>query len=633
MAHLDPGRSETSAWLVVLLGLLLAVFWGGSAGPVNLAPQVTGTTYGIHPLPTMDPRPETNCTNGTGYTQLTARTTTLWAGNGNPSGYAPLNVSWTVYVSGGLPPYNITLDVNLSPGGGVIGRGPTGSYSFTQPGIFSVDLTVRDAAPDCQWLRQGAFGVEVWGSGGPHPVHINATALNGTVPLHDTFSVTVAGLSGPFTASWNDGNGGLGVGSTVNVTFWMPEQEDPVGACITNATGSLFACGVVYVNVTGTGILQLSVSPNDATSPYLAHAWMNLSHLDQIPGSARLTYDWEVNVGANSSVGSYPVWANLTASPASQSYWSNSTLSTPYDVPAYGAFVASILVGTRILALSYGLFTVEPANGSLPPPVPVLSYSVSPSSGSAPLNVTITATGNGGSSPYPHLGFGTVGAGAPDPNGSREPAWWANVTNWSGARATITHTFAVAGDYTVLGYLTDGAAGSSTVLASVTVTAAAAPRPLEVVPQLLGGVARDGTARFIANVSGGTAPYTVQWTFGDGTVGSSVNNVATTHQFPGPGVYRPQVSVRDGQGRWANSTLPIVTIPGIAASTLGGTGGSGIGWAGAGVLLGGGLCAVAPIAYQRHHARLRREGQRLVGDLVTPRSGDASRGPAGPPRS
>jgi PKD repeat protein len=579
--------------------------------------------------------PDTNCTNGSGYSQLTAVTHTSWGGSGNPSGYAPLNVSWTVYASGGLPPYNITLIVNLSPGWVVLGHGATGHYTFTNPGIFAVDLSVRDSAPDCQHLGQGAFEADVWGVGGPNPVHITALSTNGTVPFHDSFTLTVVGLAGSFNVSWIDGlnSGGWG-GTRFNDTFWMPASDNPVGACVYNATGALFACGVTYINVTGTGILQLSGSPLNATSPYTAHASVNLSRLDQIPGPAQLSCDWEVDSNSQSSAGSTPSWFNLTASPPAQSIESNSTLTTLYNIVGSSTFVASIVSGSRTLAVAYETFVIEPRNGSLPPPEPVLSYSVSPSSGTAPLTVTVAARANGGVAPYPHLAFGTLGAGSVDPNGSRAPGWWTDLTTWNGSTAQATHTFPVPGNFTIIGVLADGAAGSSTVLASVSVLAPAAPKPLEVEPRMVGAVSSDGIARFIANISGGTAPYSVQWTFGDGTLGSSVSNIATVHQFPGPGTYHPNVSVRDGRGAWANSTLPSVTIPGAGGSA---PPGSlllpALGWAGAAALVIGGACAAVPLWQHRHHRRLRREGQELIQDLTTTSSNDPSLAPPGQPGS
>jgi hypothetical protein len=631
-----PGSAANALVLsLVIVGLLLATGGPGlrlpSAPPSVPGSQVSNTTaaLGGHPGGVSA---SINCTYGNGYTQLTANTQVSWAGHGDPSGYAPLNVSWTAYVNGGLPPYNITLSVNLSPGGGVIGRGPTGSYSFTRPGIFYVDLSVRDAAPDCQTLNQGAFQVDVWGAGGPNPVHINATTLSGTVPLNDSFSLTVVGLSGPFTATWSDGYGSLGVGSRINDTFWSPTHEDPVGACVTNATGALFACGVVYVNVTGIGILNLSVSPANGTSPYVAHAWMNLTRLDQIPGPAQLEYEWQGYVGPNSSYGWVPVTLNLTPSPSNRSYEANTTLSTPYDVPAYGSFVAGIVVGTRILALSYGDFVVQPANGSLASPEPVLSYSISPSSGPAPLTVTIMARGNGGTSPYPRLGFGTVGAGTPDPNGRREPAWWANVSNWSGPTVHVVHTFSTSGNFTVIGELWDGVAGSSIVLASVTVTAPAILSPLSVVPRVVGAASSDGTTRFVADVSGGMPPYTVQWQFGDGSVGSSVPDVEMTHQFPGPGTYYPEVSVRDGRGVWVNSSVPAVTLPGT--SPLASVGGLPPfpydAWAGS-ALIAGAACVIGPLLFYRHREKIRREGEQLVDDLAPGGMANWADGPGRPP--
>lgn len=91
------------------------------------------------------------------------------------------------------------------------------------------------------------------------------------------------------------------------------------------------------------------------------------------------------------------------------------------------------------------------------------------------------------------------------------------------------------------------------------------------------GVARAGEVQvaFWANVSGGTPPYTLQWTFGDGSEGSALPGNPTIHGYANPGIYSASLNIRDGEGDLRVVTLlvdvvaPTSTGAGIVGSGLG----------------------------------------------------------------
>jgi YVTN family beta-propeller protein len=104
---------------------------------------------------------------------------------------------------------------------------------------------------------------------------------------------------------------------------------------------------------------------------------------------------------------------------------------------------------------------------------------------------------------------------------------------------------------------------------------------------------------FTAQISGGTPPYTVVWSFGDGSFGKGLT---TSHAYATAGSYAVNVTATDAADAMVNASLPVV----VAATTpsSGGLGGSfdlGVFF---GVVAGGGLAAV--VLYVAGSSRRRR---------------------------
>lgn len=64
---------------------------------------------------------------------------------------------------------------------------------------------------------------------------------------------------------------------------------------------------------------------------------------------------------------------------------------------------------------------------------------------------------------------------------------------------------------------------------------------------------------FFANASGGTAPYSFVWTFGDGSADSTDRNV--THVFPSWGIFNVSIAVKDVLRDTATSTIVVESTP------------------------------------------------------------------------
>ncbi len=146
---------------------------------------------------------------------------------------------------------------------------------------------------------------------------------------------------------------------------------------------------------------------------------------------------------------------------------------------------------------------------------------------------------------------------------------------------SLTHSYSAAGTYVVRLTVTDAAGQMS----STSYTVLVLPDPQAAINNV-SALTADTPATFSASVNGGLAPYSYQWTFGDG---SHSTDATPSHTYTSKGTYQVELKVTDSEGYTAASYLN-VTVAG-SSSTSGtspfGTPGqnSGAGY----LLLGGGL--------------------------------------------
>jgi kumamolisin len=167
-----------------------------------------------------------------------------------------------------------------------------------------------------------------------------------------------------------------------------------------------------------------------------------------------------------------------------------------------------------------------------------------PRFGETPLNVSFRVEATGGATPYD---FEEVDFG--DFNTSLAPH---GVTN---------HTYVRAGAYDAWAVVFDAQGNSSTSVPLVVVVGGGGgltvnlttDHPLPTVGQLV---------TYRANVTGGTAPFTYNWTFGDGTYLTNATTPSTTHSYGGAGPACVVVTVHDSghpqDGAASNRVLELV---------------------------------------------------------------------------
>ncbi|MCI4345305.1 MAG: PKD domain-containing protein, partial [Thermoplasmata archaeon] len=207
-------------------------------------------------------------------------------------------------------------------------------------------------------------------------------------------------------------------------------------------------------------------------------------------------------------------WTSGMTRPSS----TNGTLGLAFTIPSQG-----------ILLLN----APRPAGVPLPGATPTAAVRETPASGTAPLTVQFSGSATGGVAPYSFawtFGDGTTGTGA-----------------------SPSHVYRTTGSFTARLTVTDSLKGTGAATAGITVH----PPTLAVTvtPSTVSGPA-PMCVNFSAQLSGGTAPYTVAWTFGSVAKGSGA---VVSHCFFAAGTATVVATVTDASGRSA-SALAAVTI-------------------------------------------------------------------------
>jgi PKD repeat protein len=167
-----------------------------------------------------------------------------------------------------------------------------------------------------------------------------------------------------------------------------------------------------------------------------------------------------------------------------------------------------------------------------------LSATATPLRGDAPLRVAFNGTASGGAPPYSYL--------------------WLFGDGQSSSVANTTHTYGAQGTYTATLFANDSVNASASRTLSVavapTLTVVASAGPL-VGPAPL-------TVSFTATVSGGIAPYSVAWHFGDGGAGY---RPLSQHTYRDPGTWTAMFTVWDAVSSLATASLPVTVTAPLAA--------------------------------------------------------------------
>lgn len=170
-----------------------------------------------------------------------------------------------------------------------------------------------------------------------------------------------------------------------------------------------------------------------------------------------------------------------------------------------------------------------------------------PTQGSTPLPVSLTVSATGGTAPYnASVCFG-------DGTCQFLPS------SWNGATDTLTHTYEQPGIFTIVASLNDSKGQTTSSTAALSVLSEPPFAIHGAMTPSSGGTA-PFTAQFVASVSGGSPPYSIQWNFGDGSAGSGVVGSPTSHTYTMSGTFVPTLTVMDSAGHTQTYTLSSVTV-------------------------------------------------------------------------
>jgi PKD repeat protein len=485
----------------------------------------------------------------------------------NPaSGVANVEVNFTVFGYGGARPYSEpTLYTDSTQLNGTAGWtcGPLSNescqttipFAFPANGTYPVLVVVDDVGTAAQFWANYTVGSVIPPS--PFSVYWSASPSAGGAPLAVNFTVVAWAGVLPLAPAGLDINGTIVNGSG----NWTCTDFNGTSSCV-------LAIGYTF---TQNGTYPVFVEVNDSSghsAAYFDDFWVgpyNLSLL-QVSLSA-----WTYSGAAPLIVTFCPIAAN--GYPPYSYRWTfgdggmgRSTGNITYTYQYGGSYMAEVVAydahgnwGTAEVTIN--VTGPGPGNGLN------VTATANRTSGPAPLAVLLIANATGGC-----YGFGfdfqwSFGDGS------------ANATGQE-----ASHVYTSPGEYsaiaTVQCYVNGTLFGSAwaSVLINVTQNGSSGhgsgngtgDHPLTAQGSLVSvqGTTRV-TATFQLEVSGGTRPYSIQFSFGDGTWGVGTPGALIVHVYATPGSYRPTATVVDGNGtaRAVDFAAVVVTGSALPANT------------------------------------------------------------------
>ncbi|MDE1819983.1 MAG: PKD domain-containing protein [Euryarchaeota archaeon] len=442
--------------------------------------------------------------------------------SGNPtSGPVPLAVRFTGSASGGSPPYAYAWNF----GDGSLGShaiNPNHTYNST--GSFTPTLTITDSASRTATAVATILVVP--------KLIVSATAnpSSGSVPLSVVFNGSASGGTPPYIWTWWYGDGSTisharNPSHAYNTTGAFPVQLQIMDSGAGNANQIVSA----FLNITVVACSPCSLSASASAIPTQGSAPLSVAfNGSALGGSTPYRWNWSFGDGSLYSHARNPT----------------------HVYNASGTFVATLTVTDSVGATARGHVWIN---------VTAILHATlafnSPNQGYAPLTVSMTGNATGGKPSYAYA--------------------WAFGDGTSGVGVTVSHTYAQpAGcgsggscNDTVTLTVSDSSGATATATGVVTIT----PNSTA---SLHAGIRFNSpssgyaplTVTVTGNATGGTAPYTFAWTFGDGaaTTGTTVSH--TYHAPAGCGSggscsYNMTLTAQDSVGHSARAVAVVSIWP------------------------------------------------------------------------
>jgi PKD repeat protein len=435
-------------------------------------------------------------------------------------------ITFTGSATGGTAPYTFTWAF----GDGSTGTGNTAAHAYHSTGSFNVSLTVNDnGSPKQSTTSQHSVPVTNPPPQPPSPLtaSFSYSPQSPTAGQQITFTGYASGGTSPYTFNWSFGDGSTATGSTTTHTY--PSAGSYTTVLKASDSGS--------PKQTASSQQTISVSSPPPPPPPPPTLTASFTYSPSSPQTGQ-----QVTFTGTASGGTSPY--SYTWNFGDSSTGIGSTSIHTYGSP--GSFTVTLTVkdngSPQQTTTSRQSVTIT---SPPPPPSPLtVSFSYNPSSPSVGQQVTFTASATGGTAPY-SLSW-TFGDGS------------------TGTGPSTSHTYSSGGTFTIILTARDSGSPQQAVSSqqSVAITAPPPPPPPPLTTSFTYAPSNPVVlvpVHFVGSASGGTAPYTYSWDFGDG---STATGASVSRSYLLSGTYTVTLTVTDANGQTATvSKTVIVSLP------------------------------------------------------------------------